>query len=850
MEVSEYLATVSAMHAKGSSKGLFFRYADDEIMSGRRIGLSGRDVVSWASCSYLGLEFHPALIEGVCDAARRYGAQFSSSRGYLSSPQYLELEGLLGTLFGGHVVVAPTTTLGHQAALGCLVTEQDSIVFDHQVHASVQVAATLARAQGARVEMVRHGDLSKAIDIVKRLARTSRTVWVLGDGVYSMYGDLAPVGLLRELLAVGDNVRLYVDDAHGMSWAGQHGRGSFLSRMPLSEQVTVATSFAKGFGSGGACLVFHDRADAERMRMCGGPMLFSGPLQPPTLGALLGSARVHLSPEIVERQEVLRQRIDLANRRIVEAGLPMLAVNESPIFFVRIGTPEVAMAVAERVLEDGHLVNVSMYPSVPLKRAGLRLAMTSAHSVAEVEAVVASLARHVPATLASFNISRAEVDALFDGAAPRESLISDRYRDFVTTGIVSHGEARERVAPAWERLGMERDPATLQVEHHTSILDVDPEEWDAHLGAAAHCSWRAQLAVESVFRDQRLPEHNWRSHYLFVRDESGRLLGVTFFTVALHKDDMLMRAEVSLAIEEKRKSDPYFLSSLALLMGSGLSEGNHLWLDRSGPWRAVVHRILKEAGRIGDSAGAGMLMVRDLPADDREMDELMLREGLVRMGTLPTHQVDITWSDDAGLLTQASRRMRKHVQEILDRDERLVFEVTEGGAEGAAERVDTAHLMRLYRNVAEKKFRLNMFFMPDNLLDGLLRSPAWEVVTVRLAAGLGGPADGAPVAMYAAHKFDGHYAPLVVGLDYRYVFSEKTYRALLVKALRRASELGMRVCHMGMDAEVEKLRLGATAVPTCAYVQVRDHFNAAVMHEIVAEVGLQSGVPDGGNRER
>ena len=37
---------------------------------------------------------------------------------------------------------------------------------------------------------------------------------------------------------------------------------------------------------------------------------------------------------------------------------------------------------------------------------------------------------------------------------------------------------------------------------------------------------------------------------------------------------------------ERRKPDPYFLSSQSLLLGTLLSEGNHLYLDRSGPWRA------------------------------------------------------------------------------------------------------------------------------------------------------------------------------------------------------------------------------------------------------------------------
>ncbi len=158
MEASEFLETVQTMHADGRRRGLFFQTIEDEVIRGRNLRLNGEHVLSWASCSYLGLELHPRLRAGAHEAIDRYGTQFSSSRGYLSTPQYRELEALLGRLFGGHVVVTPTTTLGHQAALGSLVTERDALVLDHQVHASVQVAASLARAQGAAVQTVRHGD--------------------------------------------------------------------------------------------------------------------------------------------------------------------------------------------------------------------------------------------------------------------------------------------------------------------------------------------------------------------------------------------------------------------------------------------------------------------------------------------------------------------------------------------------------------------------------------------------------------------------------------------------------------------------------------------------------------------
>src|SRR5262249_5714848 len=147
-----------------------------------------------------------------------------------------------------------------------------------------------------------------------------------------------------------------------------------------SERVVLATSLNKAFSAGGGSIVFASAEERERVRICGGPMVFSGPIQPPMLGAALASARVHLSAEIVERQEALAQRVAHCNERVRAARLPLLSENASPIFFIGLGLPEVAFEVAQRMLSEGHYVCVSAYPSVPMKRSGIRLTLTATHS--------------------------------------------------------------------------------------------------------------------------------------------------------------------------------------------------------------------------------------------------------------------------------------------------------------------------------------------------------------------------------------------------------------------------------------------------------------------------------------
>ncbi|MDQ3031912.1 MAG: bifunctional aminotransferase class I/II-fold pyridoxal phosphate-dependent enzyme/GNAT family N-acetyltransferase [Myxococcota bacterium] len=844
METSELLSMIETLHADARRRGLFFQTCDDVELSGRRIRLNGRDLLSFGSCGYLGLESHPALIEGSIELTRRYGTQFASSRGYLSAPPYEEFEETLSRIFGAHALTVQTTTLAHQAAFDTFLTEKDAIVLDHQVHYSVQRAATLARAAGARVEIVRHEHLERAEELIARLAREHRTVWFATDGITSMYGDLAPVGLLQRLLAIADNVRLYVDDAHGMSWCGEHGRGSILSRMELHPRMVVATSLAKAFAGGGAALVFADREECERVRMCGGPCVFSGPLQPPLLGAALASARLHVSDELPPLQRELAERVAYTNRRMVEAGLPLLVENETPIMFVRCGLPRVAAEMAERLAKDGLYVNVSMYPAVPMRRAGLRIGITRSHSLEDIDRLIDGLSKHVPAVLAQEGVRLADLDDLF-----AESVVRDRApiaeKTFLAA-IVEHAPVdvvlprsaagRALAATAHQRrVREERESLTLT--HSETIRAIDRAEWDGALGSVGCVSWDAMDLAERAFdHTQRRIEHRWDFDYLVVRDAAGRAVAMTSLCTALQKDDMLMRAKISEAVERLRERDPYFLTSRVTLTGSNLSEGRHLWVDPSGPWRGALSMLLEKAVEVQETRGADALVLRELPGDDAELDGFLLEEGFVKMPALDTHLVDLDGSEEE-MIARLSPRSRRLARQVI--------------ADGAMYRVEmhdrdrpaaglAASLHRLYASVASRNRRMNTFELPESLIETLLQSPAWEIGTLRIVPAQGGPADGTPVGFWAAHRHADHYAPLFCGLDPRYIESHRLYKQCLRQVIERARQVGARTVHLGMDAELEKRRWGARACRSAVFVQARAEYNGALLREIVSSVGLQA----------
>src|SRR5689334_10991572 len=361
----ERLAVLDDVMTEGAAKGLLLLTPDDEPLNGRTLSLGGTEVVNFGSCSYLGLEMDDRLRQGVVDAVMRYGTQFSSSRTYLSAPPYKELEGLLDEMFGGAAMVAPTTSLGHLATLPVLVGSRDAILLDHQVHHSVQIAANQLRLSGVDTEVIRHNSMDRLEQMIERLAPRHERIWFMADGVYSMFADFSPFAELRDLLDRYEQLNLYIDDSHGVGWAGRHGRGPALDALGGHPRVVVAASLNKSFAAAGGALVFPDAELRRKVRTVGGPMIFSGPVQPPMLGAALASARIHLSDELPLRQAALRERIELFDELVEEFCLPTATRDVTPIRYLPLGLPRVAHDAVASVLADGYFTNLGTFPAVP-----------------------------------------------------------------------------------------------------------------------------------------------------------------------------------------------------------------------------------------------------------------------------------------------------------------------------------------------------------------------------------------------------------------------------------------------------------------------------------------------------
>lgn len=386
---------------------------EDESLNGRTIRIDDKDITNFGSCSYLGLEKHPKIIEGVIDAVQRYGSQFSSSRAYSTVTLYKEAEDLLEQVFERPVLLAPTVTLGHLSNIPVLVGDRDAVIMDLQVHNCVQTACQLLKARGVHTELIRHNRMDSLEERIIELKDKHEKIWYMADGVYSMYGDFLPVDQLYYLLDKYEQFNLYVDDAHGTGWCGKNGGGYLVSQKPLRDRVYLVAGLAKSFAACGGVLVFPNEKEKRKVRNCGGTMIFSGPVQPPMLGAIIASAKLHLSREIINLQKELQKRMDYFIDTCKAFDLPLIEESHSPIFFIGVGKPGVGFNMVRRILNQGYFINISVYPSVPYKNTGLRIPITVNNTFEDIYGLLTVIKEQLPNALKDNNSNMQDIYKAF-----------------------------------------------------------------------------------------------------------------------------------------------------------------------------------------------------------------------------------------------------------------------------------------------------------------------------------------------------------------------------------------------------------------------------------------------------
>ncbi len=799
---SSFIDTIDQIITDGVKKGILHLNNEDEFLQGNLIKLKGKDVVNFGSCSYLGLEFDRRLKDGAIDAIEKYGTQFSESRAYVSIKLYKDLEEHFEKIFKASVIISPTTTLGHIAAIPVVVGQNDAVIIDHQAHNSIQTACNLLKPKGIHVELVRHNRLDLLEEKIKELKGKHEKIWYMADGIYSMYGDACPVKELYALMDKYKELNLYVDDAHGMSCFGTNGSGYVMSFGSLHPRAVLAVSLAKAFATGGAVLVFPDKELARKVRTCGGPLITSGPMQPSALGAALASAKIHLSDEIYELQNTLQDNIQFARLMIKKYGLPIISASAAPVFFIGVSLPKLGYNMVHRMLNEGYYLNLGIFPAVPMKNTGIRFTITCLHTFSQIEKMIERMAYHLNIAMQEEEITLNQIYSAFKLPLPSDVQIEEQVVTILSAG-------------------------SLIVEKHKTIHAIEQNEWDNLLGDKGSFDWNGLQFLERSFTNNKIAEENWEFDYLIVRDENNKVVLATFLTTALWKDDMLSHGSISAQIEEQRINDPYFLTSKVVSIGSLLTEGEHLFLDKnSDHWKSALQILFKHISQLQEQYEANNITIRDFVCEDAEVDSYFIDNGYFKIN-MPNSYVleDMNWKSTDEYLQRLSANGRYDVKRYVLRDENK-FEIK---AVNDPTEADLELYYNMYLNVKNNSLALNTFNLPFKVFKNMVNNKQWDITTLGLKPEFDVKNLNKPLVVMFCYITSNNYIPMILGLDYSYHKEYKVYKQAMYSVIKRAKELNYKKMYMGFAADSEKRMFGAKARATYGYMQTKENYNLEVL---------------------
>jgi 8-amino-7-oxononanoate synthase len=354
---------------------------------GVRVEMDGRWLTEFCSNDYLGLSQQFEVVGALQNAAARDGVGAGAS--HLVSGHHVAHDGLerdvaewlgypRGLLFGSGFLA----NLAVQQAL--LNEDGDVCVQDRLNHTSLLDASHLS---GCRLRRYPHGDAEGAM---RQLRHAPDGVAMLAtDGVFSMDGDVAPLRALA-LVARTQRALFYVDDAHGVGVRGPQGRGSVAEAgLGVADVPLQLVTLGKALGGYGAVVV-GEEALIQHLSETARPYIYTTAL-PPAQAAATRVAITHARRD-QWRREKLQALVARFRTGAQRQGLELLA-SDSPIQPVMCGDDATALAMSSALESAGYLVTAIRPPTVPEGKARLRVTLSALHLAAEVDALVAALAR-------------------------------------------------------------------------------------------------------------------------------------------------------------------------------------------------------------------------------------------------------------------------------------------------------------------------------------------------------------------------------------------------------------------------------------------------------------------------
>lgn len=332
----------------------------------------GRTFHHFCTTSYLGLDYHPALLEGAIKALKDTGSLRVSNSKNRCKLHILELyENELSTLFSAHCLSALSCSAASSGVLPLLASgtftgnSAPVMCFDKHAHYSMNHIKA-ACADETDVVTCPHNDMNYLEDLCK----TNRRIAYIADGVYSM-GGVANIEAIK-YLKNRYGLFTYLDDSHSLSATGDQGQGYIRSSFAsFDDSSIIVASLAKSFGASGGVIMFANLEHKQKTLRYGGPSNWSQSLNSAAIGAGRASIALHHTHELSQLQRRLQSNIELFDSliRTAQSG------NFTAIRLIRCGPADIATRAAAYLTDNGFFTAAVFFPVVARGESSIRITL-------------------------------------------------------------------------------------------------------------------------------------------------------------------------------------------------------------------------------------------------------------------------------------------------------------------------------------------------------------------------------------------------------------------------------------------------------------------------------------------
>ena len=355
------------------------------INSSQQIQIKTKDfgeVLNFCSNNYLGLANDYRLIDAAKQALDKYGFGLASVR-FICGTQdiHKELEYKISEFFGTEdTILYPSCFDANGGLFETILTKEDAVISDSLNHASIIDGIRLSKAKRYRYL---NNDME---DLEQKLieSKDAKIKLIATDGVFSMDGYIAKLDKICSL-AEDYNALVMIDDCHATGFIGENGKGSAEYNNVLEKVDIFTSTLGKALGGASGGFTTGKKEIIDILRQRSRPYLFSNTLAPAIVAASLKVFDIiSSSNELITK---LNDNKSFFRKKMMNLGFD-LKEGDHPIIPVMLYDAKLAQKMAKKLFEKGVYVVGFFYPVVPKDQARIRVQISAAMSMNDIEKAV------------------------------------------------------------------------------------------------------------------------------------------------------------------------------------------------------------------------------------------------------------------------------------------------------------------------------------------------------------------------------------------------------------------------------------------------------------------------------